>query len=122
MAKNRACPKCQEIGHDKAGDHLYEMADGLTWKCPKNYHEAYYERNGVEWTMTRGAAEEPTVAGPSGPPVGCEGQEIRKIPKEVIDEYGVKVECSMVTGDPVKHWYPITTNKGKETISWKTMT
>jgi len=49
---NRSCPQCQKLGHDRDGDHLFLMEDGVTWCCLKyDYHgngKSYYERDGVE--------------------------------------------------------------------------
>lgn len=45
--KNRQCPACAAIGHDKMSDHLFLMSDGNRWCCTKaQYHadgEVYYE-------------------------------------------------------------------------------
>lgn len=44
--RNRSCPECAKLGHDKTGDHLWLMKDDKTWCCTKSYHHPYYEREG----------------------------------------------------------------------------
>jgi len=40
MAKNRACPRCKEMGHDSMDDHLFQMSDNKRWYCG---HEDYHK-------------------------------------------------------------------------------
>lgn len=115
--KNRACPKCKEIGHDKHDNHLYLMKDGVTWHCDKDYHAPYYEVDGEERELIRGETDDTPADF-----IGIESlasPKIRDIRAEVIALYGIKVEFDTTTGEPVKHYYPITTDRGKSTISWK---
>jgi twinkle protein len=117
MEKNRACPECKKIGHDKDDDHLFLMLDNETWCCSKDYHEPYYERDGspVSPRESKCLDDTPDLS-------ELEAASIRGIPKEVIDKYGIKVEYDTTTGLPIKHWYPITTDHGKTIVSWKRRT
>jgi len=42
--RNKPCEKCRSLGHDKTGDHLWLMQDGVTWCCDKPYHPRLYVR------------------------------------------------------------------------------
>jgi twinkle protein len=91
------------------------MLDGKTWHCDKPYHDPYYERDGQEATP---GGSSPTSSGPID--VSEFGaMEIRMIRREIIQKFGIKVECDKATGDPIKHYYPITINRGKEVVAWK---
>jgi twinkle protein len=117
MAKNRACPACREAGHDKKGDHLFCMEDGYTWHCDKMYHEPYYERDGEEVAFTdlSKGSEVEMIKDVSG----FKAESIRGIPKDIVEKYGIRVEHSTATGEPTKHYYPITTNRGVDIVAWK---
>ena len=103
MTKNRECPKCKELGHDKKKDHLWLMSDQTTWACLKPYHKPYYERDEEEvckppfkWTV-QDIKQLPTVANPD-----------RKISKEVMEHFRVRTEYSEETGLPYAIYYPET--------------
>jgi twinkle protein len=123
IERNRVCPKCREVGHDKKGDHLFLMSDGTTWTCIKdNLHQngkIYYEVDGEE------------VSGPGKKVDKTQGHidvsefgpaTIRKIPKEIIDKYEIKVEFDTSTGEQKKHYYPITTDRGRNIVAYKVRT
>jgi twinkle protein len=114
MERNKQCPKCHEAGHDKTGDHFYLMLDGKTWTCDRDFHDPYYERDGVEWVPGKTkVASGPVDVSEFAP------MQIRDIQKDIIDKYGIKVECDGGTGKPIKHYYPITKNRGRDIVAWK---
>lgn len=122
--RNKPCPKCREVNHDKTGDHLYLMLDGITWCCVKDeYHESgefYYEKDGKE---VNGPGQEPEFPDGTVDVSQFGPAQIRKIREEYIDRYEIKVEFSQTTKDEqVKHYYPITQGRGREIIGYKVRT
>jgi len=119
--RNKPCPKCRETGHDKTGDHLFLMLDGVTWCCIKeDYHESneiYYEKEGQE---VGGPGEDPEFADGTLDVSKLGPASIRRIREEYIDKYEIKVEFSTARkGEQTHHYYPITKNRGKDIISYK---
>jgi twinkle protein len=114
--KNRPCPECQKIGHDKDGDHLFLMHDGETWSCRTEYHDEYYERDGkpVAWD------DEPD----SGPIDVSDftAAKMRDVSKDTVSKFECKVEFDPATGEQLKHYYPITKNKGRVIVGYKVKT
>lgn len=116
---NKPCVKCQELGHDKTGEHLYLMLDGVTWGCARNYHDPYYEVDGQEVTKPGGKS----VAIPDTVDVSkFKADVIRDIPKAIVEKYDIKVEFDTGIGEPIKHYYPITIKRGSEIVAWKVRT
>jgi twinkle protein len=97
------------------------MRDGKTWTCVRDdYHtsgKCYYEVDGEE---VSGPGKEVDKTKKSQIDVSdFVAAEIRKIPKAIIDKYEIKVEFDTATGEPSKHYYPITTKRGHEIIGYK---
>jgi twinkle protein len=115
MSKNKPCPKCQEIGRDKTGDHLFCMKDGKTWACRTDYHPPFFCDASGNPTDDVKEPEDTSSIDVSG----FTSMDIRGIRKEHIDRYGIKVECDTLTGDPKAHYYPVTKNRGQDIIAWK---
>jgi twinkle protein len=121
MKRNKPCPKCVEVGRDKDGDHLFLMKDDKAWHCARPYHEPYYESldgEEIEWGKPDAGA---SVVG-SVDIDTLKAESIRKIPKSIINKYGIRVEFDEHTREPVKHYYPITKNHGAKIIAWKIRT
>jgi twinkle protein len=101
--RNKPCPKCREVGHDKKGDHLWLMSDETTWACFKPYHKPYLERDDeqvhrsdVSFT-TQDIKQLPIIGNPD-----------RLITQETAAHYKVRVEFSETTGLPERIYYPET--------------
>lgn len=108
MKRNKACPKCKEVGRDAKGDHCFLMDDDKTWYCNKPYHsdgKPYKEYEGRSLDVST-----PTVCKTDFIRVQSDLSPgpIRKLPTEVCEKYGCKVEHSETTGEITKHYYPIT--------------
>ena len=119
---NRPCPKCREIGRDSKGDHLFEMRDGRTWTCmhATAYHAAYFEEKGREVAL-------PSPQCNTGQSMGLPATVNTLTTKEEVDNrfssvadrgisvetrrlYGVKTEMNPVSGDILRHYYPVCAN------------
>ena len=99
---NRPCPSCKSRGRDRTGDHLYLMRDGVSWHCDRcGYHEGK-EIKEEKMNIT-------DVATFSSEAIGE-----RKIRKEVVGHFNVKMGRSETTGEVDSHFYPIT-KEGKTT-------
>jgi twinkle protein len=126
---NKACPKCQETGHDKNGDHLYLMADGKTWCCQRTHHHAdsqiYFENDdgttrvsdklgvkGESFTTPKIPGMKQKFVEPSTFPV----QGFRGIPDHVYGNAGVHCEVDEFD-EPVAYYYPLFTQEGD--MLWK---
>jgi len=101
MVSNKPCPSCRSKGRDRTGDHLYLMRDGVTWHCARcNYTEGdnvarmIYRVDPV--TIEEVAEFSPEAIGE------------RKIRKEVVEHFKVKMGRSETTGEVDSHYYPIT--------------
>ena len=119
--KNRACPSCREKGGDKKGDHLFLLRSGHAWYCTRC---GYVEETGSrpienddkegEDILTSDNIEEKLREITS-----LKSAEIkdRKIRKDVVDKYGVKIEFNTATGEPITQFYPVT--KGGKITGYK---
>ena len=123
--RNRACPACKAVGRDKDSDHLFLMQDGRTWGCSKNSdvhppHAPYYEKADDNLsTFEQAIASQKQYIPPAE--TGhldfhqiqkLESGAIRGVPADVAHFYGVKIECDQVTGQPLTHYYPMTSKGG----------
>ena len=104
--KNRACPECRKINHDKTGDHLFLMSDDLTWACLKPYHKPYYERDGTE--VENNGTIHLTVAEIKKLPIVANRD--RCISELVMKRFRVRTGFSEETGAANKLYYPETHN------------
>lgn len=103
--KNRACPACREVGHDKKGDHLFLMSDGVTWYCNKPYHEPYTERDGEEIKTTE-MDNDLTIKDITKLP--HYGNKDRCISAETHKAFKVRTEFDPDTNKPCTTYYPET--------------
>lgn len=126
---NRACPSCQATGHDKKGDHLYLMADNLTWCCQKaQYHKdskIYLESStGESRSSTKldvkgevfTTKKKPGVEEREIDPTTFEVRGFREIPEYIYGNAGVKCEVDEY-GEPTAFYYPLFTHDGD--MLWK---
>lgn len=118
---NRACPMCKAIGRDKDSDHLFLMQDEQTWACSKNNdihppHDPYYEREGDRSVPTFQQAIASQKENIPQSTLGVDDikklghKSIRSIPDEIVGFYQIKMEFDQVTGQPTKHYYPMTSH------------
>ena len=104
MSQSRACPKCQELGHDKTENHLFLLRDGKTWACFKPWHKRYFE-NLYDGGQTQELYNMPlTFEEIETFPIAK--LESRDIPEGVCKIYGVKTSYSEETREPEAHYYP----------------
>lgn len=101
--KNRPCPKCRAVGHDRSGEHLWIMKDGLTWTCQKPYHPKYFEENNKEITRKDMAVTVEEIK-----QLPFLGSIDRKISKETHEKFRVRTELSESDRSPVAVYYPET--------------
>jgi twinkle protein len=120
MIKNKACPECKANGHDKKDDHLFLHSSGEKYICTKkDYHtsgEFYYED--LDGNPLASSVESKEDDGPIDTSE-FSAASIRDIPKDIVSKFGVKVEFHTGSGEPLRHYYPITTNRGKTIVAWK---
>lgn len=109
---NRACPKCREIGHDRMGDHLFQMKDGITWACFKPYHAPYVERDSVE--QDRPSIE--TIEMVENYPVV--NFDFRGIPSSVYETFDIRFSVDEERGQPEFLFYPIWNIDGASIIGY----
>jgi twinkle protein len=120
-SNNKPCPVCRQAGRDSKGDHLWLMADGITYCCNRNeYHpdgKQYLEREGEEVKEVETEAKGTyTIAQVQALP---SDRYIRDITPEVVQRYRIHVEYDTATGEQVRHFYPITVDKGKKLLGYK---
>jgi len=98
--KNRKCPKCEELGRDSQGDHLFLMEDQETWCCNKTeIHPMYIEGGGEpeDKMDVKGIVQLPIVA-----------DEDRCISLETATHFGVRTEFSPEDRSVRAKYYPET--------------
>lgn len=118
--KNRACPSCREKGGDKKGDHLFLLRSGHAWYCTRC---GYLEETGsrpIENDKEGGdILTSDNIEEKLREITSLKSAEIkdRKIRKDVVDKYGVKIEFNTATGEPITQFYPVT--KGGKITGYK---
>jgi twinkle protein len=123
--KNRPCPACRENNHDRTGDHLFCMQDGITWACYRTQHHS----NGQPYIEKQDGSEKTTVI-PKNTKIQFEDvkdlafspEHIRGIDKDILEKYKVKVEFDEESGEIVKHYYPMISKEkgnGYKTLAYK---
>jgi len=122
---NRACPMCQENGHDSNGDHLFLMADGKTWCCNRTQHhpeaKMYFEDdNGNTRTSSKMGVKGETYVKESSnkeiDPTEFDVQGFRGIPEYVYGNAGVRCETDKFD-EPHTFYYPVFAQDGS--MIWK---
>lgn len=99
---NKKCPMCEKVGHDKNGDHLFLMRDGVTWACFKPYHAPYMEKeDGVQIEVPGIESLEMVENYP------IVNFEFRGIPSSVYEKFGVRFSVDEERGEPEFIFYPI---------------
>ena len=109
---SKECPKCRAMGHDKTGDHLYLMRDGVTWGCFKPYHAPYIERDSKEQTMPSLETMEMVEQYP------IVSFEYRGIPATVYQKFEVRYSVDEERGEPEFLFYPIYDEEGTSIIGF----
>ena len=131
MPANRPCPECRSKGEDSTGDHLYRAMKGSKplnfFICRKCGYKEFVDGSPVG----AGAAKEEAVEGGSTllPHVPLKLTEAdikllpsvtdRGIPSVIRKKYGVTTEVSETTGEPIKHFYPITVGGEHKTYKFR---
>lgn len=98
---NKKCPACDAVGHDKSGDHLFLMRDGVTWACFKPYHPPYMEKGDGSRVDT--PAIESLEMVENYPLINFEW---RGIPASVYEKFGVRYSVDEERGEPEFVFYP----------------
>ena len=105
---NRPCPMCREEGGDSTGDHMYhvKLAKGYInlFKCRKCDHKEYTDGSATKLPSVTVTSHRVTMSDVDS----LSSIKDRGIPQVIRELYGVKTQCSVETGEPVKHFYPRT--------------
>lgn len=132
--KNKPCRACQSLGRDKTGDHLFLMKGGDQWACGRNgmIHAPYFEDmdgnpvtpgqssqrfGSTTQTLATIQSSAPAFTQPQPATLslseveGLGDSEIRNISRDVVKFYQVKIEFDQTSGDPLTHYYPISSHK-----------
>lgn len=107
---NRPCPRCQAVGRDKKGDHLFLLRDGITWACLKPYHRPYYERDDQEVQVSVQENIQAKIEEIKSFPFY--GNQDRKISPRTHERFKVRTEFSEEDASTVAIYYP-ETHQGK---------
>lgn len=97
---DKACPSCKSKGRDRHNNHLFLLKDGKTWYC----NRCHYSEGGTKQHETEEYYMD--LEGISHLQGGAIDD--RKIRREIVDKFNVKLEYDTVNGEVVKHFYPIT--------------
>ena len=98
--RNKPCPKCRELGHDKSGDHLWLMRDNETYCCNKEWHPVYYEGKESEWVHVPSAMQEIES-------LASHENRGRSVRKESLERFGTLMEFSEVDRSHTATYYPL---------------
>lgn len=122
LPKTKACPRCQENGHDSKGDHMFLLQSKTKYMCNRTeYHEngkVYLESIGEAFG---GVEEEPKVVPSSSSAEHRErldnfedpGGPYRGIPADVMKRFQVEVAYDL-TGKEVCLRHPIFSLEGNQ--------